>query len=328
MASSMPSIPKSLRLSVKKTMTSRHACPSPVYEPATLARPASGSEIVADRTVGRGRHDHHGPARFTRSRVSGVCFDRRRAIEAAKPQVRLGESADRARRIVGVWCYYDPTTGQFLSRDPMEASTPSAYGYVYGNPLNSIDPSGLWTCAGGLFCDAVNGAVSVATGGSADCLTNMTCNEEKTSVGQAMADEFRGDHPEAAQGVVDFSSGMLDFNPITMATDAAGWSDTSQYANTCSGWYHAGQATMIAIDIWAGGGLNASRFRDSRLFGKASWLFGRGGKAGGGALNHTALRIGWGWKGSATAGQDVFRIGLGNRRWHLEIWEVGKALRG
>ncbi len=39
--------------------------------------------------------------------------------------------------------YYDPTTGQFLSRDPIVSSTRSAYAYVYGNPLNMTDPSGL-----------------------------------------------------------------------------------------------------------------------------------------------------------------------------------------
>ncbi len=39
--------------------------------------------------------------------------------------------------------YYDPNTGQFLTRDPLVAETRSAYGYVAGNPLNSIDPTGL-----------------------------------------------------------------------------------------------------------------------------------------------------------------------------------------
>lgn len=39
--------------------------------------------------------------------------------------------------------FYDPTTGQFLTRDPIEPLTRSAYGYVYGNPLNATDPSGL-----------------------------------------------------------------------------------------------------------------------------------------------------------------------------------------
>lgn len=39
--------------------------------------------------------------------------------------------------------FYDPATGQFLTRDPAVSSTRSAYGYTYGNPLNAIDPSGL-----------------------------------------------------------------------------------------------------------------------------------------------------------------------------------------
>ncbi len=43
--------------------------------------------------------------------------------------------------------YYDPATGQFLSRDPMEALTRSAYGYVDGNPLNGTDPTGLVQCS-------------------------------------------------------------------------------------------------------------------------------------------------------------------------------------
>jgi hypothetical protein len=43
--------------------------------------------------------------------------------------------------------FYDPATGQFLTRDPLNALTRSAYGYVGGNPLNRVDPSGLdWSC--------------------------------------------------------------------------------------------------------------------------------------------------------------------------------------
>jgi RHS repeat-associated protein len=39
--------------------------------------------------------------------------------------------------------HYDPATGQFLTRDPIEATTREPYGYVGGNPLNEIDPWGL-----------------------------------------------------------------------------------------------------------------------------------------------------------------------------------------
>ena len=40
--------------------------------------------------------------------------------------------------------YYDPTTGQFLTRDPLEPITGTPYAYVSNNPLNYTDPTGLW----------------------------------------------------------------------------------------------------------------------------------------------------------------------------------------
>ncbi|MBI2705676.1 MAG: hypothetical protein HYX32_10365 [Actinobacteria bacterium] len=62
----------------------------------------------------------------------------------------MGKRGCVVPRSVGVSCYYDPTTGQFLTRDPISALTRSAYGYVGGNPLNGVDPSGLqaagWGC--------------------------------------------------------------------------------------------------------------------------------------------------------------------------------------
>jgi RHS repeat-associated protein len=39
--------------------------------------------------------------------------------------------------------YYDPSTAQFLSRDPLVAMTREPYAYTAGNPLNSSDPTGL-----------------------------------------------------------------------------------------------------------------------------------------------------------------------------------------
>ena len=69
--------------------------------------------------------------------------------------------------------YYDPSTAQFLTRDPMVATTRSPYGYVSGNPLNNVDPSGecgLWgsdTCwddaAGWVNDNVVQPAAQTAT---------------------------------------------------------------------------------------------------------------------------------------------------------------------
>jgi RHS repeat-associated protein len=42
--------------------------------------------------------------------------------------------------------YYDPATGQFLTRDPLASASGSPYGYADGDPLNGADPSGLNKC--------------------------------------------------------------------------------------------------------------------------------------------------------------------------------------
>ena len=39
--------------------------------------------------------------------------------------------------------YYDPEAAQFLTRDPLEATTGNPYGYTDGNPLQYTDPLGL-----------------------------------------------------------------------------------------------------------------------------------------------------------------------------------------
>jgi len=57
--------------------------------------------------------------------------------------------------------YYDPSTGQFLSRDPMQALTRAPYSFADNAPVNRSDPSGLWSfnlCVGGCIgYDSGNG---------------------------------------------------------------------------------------------------------------------------------------------------------------------------
>jgi RHS repeat-associated protein len=38
--------------------------------------------------------------------------------------------------------YYDPQTGQFLTRDPLETQTRQPYSYAGDSPTNYADPSG------------------------------------------------------------------------------------------------------------------------------------------------------------------------------------------
>ena len=91
--------------------------------------------------------------------------------------------------------YFDPATGQFISRDPLVALTGSAYGYVDGNPLNFTDPLGLikW---GNVFSSrnlkiAALGlglaALAVATAGTAPALLAVVSVQTIGSVSTGLA---------------------------------------------------------------------------------------------------------------------------------------------
>jgi len=59
------------------------------------------------------------------------------------PYWRL-EKHDDVRQIASAPCL-DPTTGQFLTIDPMVSQTMQPYAYTGGDPVNKTDPSGRWS---------------------------------------------------------------------------------------------------------------------------------------------------------------------------------------
>ena len=79
--------------------------------------------------------------------------------------------------------YYDPQSAQFLSIDALVSQTAAPYGYTGGNPLEFVDPLGLWgwkvwewskdewgtvgTWAGRVGMVATIATLTVATGGTA-----------------------------------------------------------------------------------------------------------------------------------------------------------------
>ena len=85
--------------------------------------------------------------------------------------------------------FYDPSTGQFLSRDPLGSFTQTAYLYVGGDPLNLRDLTGLcwpgWACGlENAFAGAANAVVSGA---------ETAANVVTTGVGDAAG--FAEQHP-------------------------------------------------------------------------------------------------------------------------------------
>lgn len=67
--------------------------------------------------------------------------------------------------------YYDPTSGQFLTRDPLEAETRAPYSYAGSDPLDNSDSSGMDWCVGDVCLgfhprDAINPIVNFGRGAS------------------------------------------------------------------------------------------------------------------------------------------------------------------
>ena len=57
---------------------------------------------------------------------------------------RTGRQVLRCTAGARVARYYDPSTAQFLTRDPIEPVTQQPYQYANGDPLDEVDPLGLW----------------------------------------------------------------------------------------------------------------------------------------------------------------------------------------
>jgi RHS repeat-associated protein len=103
----------------------------------------------------------------------------------------------------------------------------------------------------------------------------------------------------------DFSAGagdVLSFGTTYLARKYI--FDSDKVVNKGSGAYITGAVTgaVISTAIAATGGAVAN--------GKNGALFGRGG----GFFNRGPVRFGWSWKGTAQAGKDVIRLGIGAAR--------------
>lgn len=92
--------------------------------------------------------------------------------------------------------YYDPSTGQFLTRDRYTPATRSAYGYVGGTPLNGTDPSGLmpWDDVDLGFSpiDTIKEAVSDPVGSFEDGGGTAAAKEIAADPGAALSDAWDG----------------------------------------------------------------------------------------------------------------------------------------
>ncbi len=111
--------------------------------------------------------------------------------------------------------YYDSSTGQFTSVDPMVFVTGQAYSYVGGNPVNETDPLGLFCWHFSLHCvlSNISGAASAVS-----AVTALVPGLEFVSEGAALV-AFTADVTNCATGACDWTA--VGFDALSLVPGAA-----------------------------------------------------------------------------------------------------------
>jgi RHS repeat-associated protein len=153
--------------------------------------------------------------------------------------------------------YYDPSTAQFMSLDPMVDSTMSPYAYVSGDPLNTIDPSGnaaLHSCglAVGQNCDAGSslGNWSTLCQGVSGVLRNPDVSHAVGGLGDALGGAAAG-----ASGVIAGWNDYQQGNSVGHAIGVGVGTTVGTYAGAAFGAAACSELGPVAIACGAAGGL-------------------------------------------------------------------------
>ncbi|MDX1757670.1 MAG: RHS repeat-associated core domain-containing protein [Marinobacter sp.] len=115
---------------------------------------------------------------------------------------------------------YDPETGRWTSKDPIlfEAGDTNVYGYVFSDPLNLIDITGLYC----VTCEASGPSVAPDTGETYDSTDRkwcrVTCTRDDTGESATFDAPGVGEYCRGQSGGDGYSA--LKFDPFTHDTES------------------------------------------------------------------------------------------------------------
>ena len=179
--------------------------------------------------------------------------------------------------------YYDPATAAFTSTDPAYQKTGQRYTYTNNNPLNQIDPLGLW----GVW-DTI-GAIGLGIGIVALALTGVGAIAEVVGVAAAASAEV-AEATVATAEIAETASAAAEAAEATASEgeDVASWTKTIRKIGTAGAL--TGEATDAAA-CWVGNddlgcagmyiGVVSLGFGAGALFSGAAEGYGAGWDIGG-----------------------------------------------
>jgi RHS repeat-associated protein len=229
--------------------------------------------------------------------------------------------------------YYSPGGGRFLSVDPvlgnlLRPGSWNRYAYVLNNPMNYTDPTGMRDTGSIVTCSGPGGGIPCITVTAKDPLTlrdhlNAALDEAADQMKNASyltpGDFFNG--RATVHGLEAFVDGAIPDVPfcdscltVTDPFVTHGGYDINEPGMRSA--QIAGVPTgEVAMSVIGGQVIKGFELgKSSRLFAKTT-----------GALNHNDyLRAGWSWRGSRKAGQPVFRVVAGGRKF-FNLFQHGSA---
>jgi uncharacterized protein RhaS with RHS repeats len=193
--------------------------------------------------------------------------------------------------------YYEPATAQYLTRDPVDAVTGSAYGYTGDNPLNGSDPSGLYCTR---LAPGEIGPPSCPAGPP-----NLADPSEVATPGEAMT-PCGSQSASSSQG--DASEGLLNQANLGLGITGGGLGAASSWNDAWSSAAHVGDDELYSNAVWG------TRFADGSL---ALGAVGTGltiysdlsqGRSAGYTAGDTGGGLGGAWGGAAVGASNRARV--------------------
>jgi RHS repeat-associated protein len=152
---------------------------------------------------------------------------------------------------------YDPSTSQFLSVDPVVESTGESYSYAEDNPVNGMDPTGLWVTGA---CVGASGAIPFAQLAATYC---RVTNDQGRTAKMVSVSWGVGQNSEAVMNIGAWLA--VNYKSVFVKFAASAFVGAGGFTSNAKSWKDLeGQSQSFAWSVAAGAGLSWEETSNNR----------------------------------------------------------------